>query len=161
MRYFYLAATVMLPCSLFAGEAIPGATFEQWLADPEAAAKAAGAVADKLESFGAGTLATIAAVLGFIAIKAAPIIRKAIPIYGPMISAGIDALWKLCATKDQRAKDKASELSHAALSQIGPIIAAIRQLPPGTLPDHAQQLLNIPIIKAALDHIEAEGKQDR
>lgn len=159
MRYIYLFILMAVTYLGFGAEAAPGATADQWLADPEAAAKAAGAVAKKLEGMSAGTLATIGLAVLAGARMVAPIISRVIPGYGALFEGAANMLWNFTATKNQKQADDVMAASHKAVEHIAPIISAIKELPPGTLPDRIQGYIDAPIVKAALDHIEEIAKK--
>lgn len=155
-----ILALVAVATGAIAHEAIPGATAADWATNPVEAAKKAGATAKELEGLGWGTWAAIftgaLTVLGF-AKKYAPLISKLIPVYGPMIEGVANLAWLITATPEQKAADKAAAITHQAAGEIAPILAAVRALPPGTLPEHVQQLLGVPIVSAAIDRVITES----
>jgi hypothetical protein len=148
--------------ALTAGDAVPGATAAEWLANPEEAARKAGATAEHLEGMGAGFWAAMtgAAVTGLAVLKwATPLISRIVPVWGPMVEGVANLAWGIAATKHQKEADKALEMTHQAAAQLAPILLAVRSLPPGTLPDHVQQLLGVPIVRAAIDHVVSESQK--
>ncbi len=143
--------------TLFGSEAIPGATAAQWAADPEAAAKAAGTVAAKTSEYGVGFWVAAGTILLTIlgaAKKYAPLISRFVPVWGPMIEGAANILWSVASTKDQKEADATLALAQkAASTHLVPILTMVQALPAGTLPDHIQQYLNSPIVRAALDQL--------
>jgi hypothetical protein len=87
----------------FAGVAVaaeiarPGATAADWLANAEAAAKAAGATAKTLDGIGAVAWGAI----GVAALGALRILAPLIPGGGPLVKMAADAAWAMMAHKDQ------------------------------------------------------------
>ena len=147
---------------VWASEAIPGATAADWLADPADAAKRAGATADHLASFGAGWWAAVsgAALTGLAVLKwATPLIARIVPVWGPIVEGVANLAWGIAATPNQKAADKALATTQQATEHLAPILRAVRELPPGTLPDHVQQLLGVPIVNAAIDHLLTESQK--
>ena len=162
MRYFYAWAIIMLPYVLFGAEAVPGATAEQWLSDPESAAKAAGATADKLIGMNTGLMAAIGAgamTVLYAAKALAPAISRFIPVYGALFESVANAGWGMLATKDQKKADEIKEASHNVVSHIAPAVVALRALSPGTLPKEIEDYLSTPIVRAALEHVEQMNKR--
>lgn len=143
---------------LVAHEAVPGATAGHWLADPVDAAKKAGATAKELEAYGVGfwvAAATIALTVLGLAKRYAPVISRLVPVWGPMIEMVANGLWAVASTAQQKQADRAAALTHRA---IAPILLAVRDLPPGTLPDHVQQMMHTPIVRAAIDLLVSESQ---
>lgn len=149
-------ALLLLPVYLLAETAVPGATAADWLADPEAAAKAAGATAKHLEGMGAGAWAAIsaAALVALAVMKTAtPIISRLVPVWGPMVEGLANAAWAMAATKDQKAADAAAQTAKEAAAYLVVIANAARSLPAGTLPDHIQQMVHSPIVSASIEQL--------
>lgn len=83
------------------------------------------------------------------------VVAPLIPGGGPLVKMAADLAWTVMAHKDQKAADAAAAMTHQAATHIAPILDAVRTLPPGTLPPHVQQMLDIPMVRAAIDHIAA------
>lgn len=98
-------------CAVAAEIARPGATAADWLANPEAAARAAGKTAEALNGLGPGawTVITIAA------LAALRMVAPFIPGGGPVVKLAADVVWSLMAHKDQKAADQPQAALWAAL----------------------------------------------
>lgn len=84
------------------------------------------------------------------------VVAPLIPGGGPLVKMAADLAWSVMSTRDQKAADKAAALSQQAAAHVAPILDAVRALPPGTLPPHVQQLLDVPMVRAAIDHMAAQ-----
>ena len=93
--------------------------------------------------------------IGVAALGILRVIAPMIPGGGPIVKMAADLVWNVMATRDQKATDAAAAMTHQAASHIAPILDAVRALPPGTLPPHVQQMLDVPMVRAALDHVAA------
>lgn len=93
--------------------------------------------------------------IGVAALGLFRVVAPFIPGGGPLLKTAADLAWRFLATKDQKATDAAAAMTHQAASHIAPILDAVRALPPGTLPPHVQQMLDVPMVRAALDHVAA------
>jgi hypothetical protein len=139
----------------FAGVAVaaeiarPGATAADWLANAEAAAKAAGATAKTLDGIGAVAWGAI----GVAALGALRVLAPLIPGGGPLVKMAADAVWAMMAHKDQKAADDAAAVLSRAVAQAAPVLDALRSLPPGSLPPDILRLLDSPITVQALNHL--------
>jgi hypothetical protein len=81
------------------------------------------------------------------------IVAPLIPGGGPIVKMAADFAWTVMSTKDQKAADQAAAMAQQAAQHVGPILDAIKTLPPGTLPAHVQQMLDVPIVRAAVEHL--------
>lgn len=91
--------------------------------------------------------------LGVTALALLRVVAPMIPGGGPLVKLAADAAWSVMATKDQKAADSTAITLANAASHVAPILDAVRSLPPGTLPNHVQQLLDVPIVRSAVEHI--------
>lgn len=160
-----LALLFLLGCLigvLWSAEAIPGATAEQWLSNADAARKGADKSAEDLTALGTGAWAAIAAgaitLLGVVK-AATPIIARVVPVWGPLVEGVANLAWHVAATPKQKEADRSLELIKQASGYLAPALDALRSLPPGTLPEHVQQTLNLPIVRAALDHLNTQNER--
>jgi hypothetical protein len=102
------------------------------------------------------------AALGGAGVAAIGLLRLAAPLIpggGPILKMAADFAWTFLTTKDQKKADAAAATTLKAAVNLSAILASVRDLPPGTLPDHVQQLLAVPLVQAAIDHIAAEAQK--
>jgi len=146
---------------LSAIEATPGATSADWLANPEEAAKRAGATAKELDGLSAGVWAALATgTLAALAMakRFAPLISRLVPVYGPMIEGLANMAWTVAATTDQKAAERARDLVASAAHETAPILVALRAIPPEDLPPAIREMLSRPIVRSAIDHLANGGQ---
>lgn len=154
-RVLFLCAVAA--CATAAEIARPGATAADWLANPEAAAKAAGSTAKALESIGTGTLVA----MGVAALGILRVVAPLIPGCGPLVKLAADAVWAVMAHKDQKEADAAAEVLTGAVATAAPVLDALRAQPPAELPPEIRALLDSPILVQAVHYLaeqKARGK---
>jgi hypothetical protein len=156
MRVFCLLAAVAF---IAAQEAIPGATAAEWLNDPEAAAKAAGAAAKALEDstgFWAAVSGGTLAALAFLRL-ATPTIARIIPVWGPIVEGVANFAWNTMATKNQKQADQAAAVAHQAADKLVDLAEAVRLLPPGSLPPSIEHIAHSAVVTTAIDSLRPQA----
>ena len=90
---------------------------------------------------------------GVVALGLLRVVAPLIPGGGPIVKVVADMAWSAMAHKDQKKADAAAASAHQASAYLVDIVLAAQRLPPGTLPEHIEQLLAAPIVNSAIEHL--------
>jgi len=118
--------------ALLGMEAHPVITADDWVKDPDMAAKTAAAAAEQARGLGAAGWGSILVSAGLTLLAGFRRYGHLIPYLGPWWKAAVDIGWTVAQTKDAREADAAKERIALAASPAKAAIQSIRTIMPDT-----------------------------